>query len=259
MKKISRFLLLSLLISAGIATAFAVSKDEIQTQIQATKKQLSDTKRRENSVLGTLIKTQKDLEKASSNLEDLNRKMGATEGQIAVISAQLNSAQAELEKIKTLVGGKQKFLDQRLVALYKHGYQSSLEVLFNAKDFAEFIFRFEMISDYIQGDLQVIRALQAQQDTIAKKKEEIASRKQELAYKKNLYLSMQSQTRAEQDRMLQLNKIKQKELEMLQNNKKALEESLDELEETSKQVEAQIKEYQSQNHVALGTGKYIWP
>ncbi|MGE5583592.1 MAG: M23 family metallopeptidase, partial [Bacillota bacterium] len=40
---------------------------------------------------------------------------------------------------------------------------------------------------------------------------------------------------------------------------KALEESLDELEETSKQVEAQIKEYQSQNHVALGTGKYIWP
>jgi len=247
------------LILAGTSISFGASTDEVQTQIDQTKKKLSETKRRENSVLGTLLRTQQELERISSSLSGLNQKLAGTEQRMASITAQINQAQAELDQLKTQIGGHRSILDQRLIAFYKHGYQSSLEILFNAKNFAEFVTRFEMIRRFTRIDVEVIQTLQTQQDLIAKKKQEIVEKQQELASQKSLYLQIQTQNQQEQIRQITLSENKKKELANLQNDRKALEEALDELEQTSKELEARIRQYQNQSHAALGTGKYGWP
>ncbi|MCL6588477.1 MAG: peptidoglycan DD-metalloendopeptidase family protein [Firmicutes bacterium] len=245
----------------AISVSYGTSQDEVQTQIDQTKKKLSETKRKENTVLGSLLRTQQELEKINSSLSQLNSNLNTTERKMQIITAQLNSAEAELERIKTEIGGREGILDQRIVALYKHGYQSSLEVLFRAKNFAEFISRFEIIGSYVRGDLQIIKTLQAQQNMIKKKREEIAKKQQELAEQKNLYARLQIQTKQQQSRQLSAIEDKQQQLMILRNDVKALEEALDELELTSKAVEEQIRNYQLQfhNRPALGTGRYIWP
>lgn len=250
---------LLLLILAGTSVSFGASTDEVQTKIDQTKKKLSETKRRENSVLGTLLRTQQELERISTNLAGLNYKLANTEQRMGVITAEINHAQSELDQLKTQIGGHRSILDQRLLAFYKYGYQSSLEILFTAKSFAEFVTRFEMIRRFTQVDVRVIRTLQTQQDLITKKKQEIVQKQQELASQKNLFLQLQNQNKREQVRQTSLSENKQKELATLQNDRKALEQALDELEQTSKDLEAQIRQYQNQGHSALGTGKYIWP
>jgi murein DD-endopeptidase MepM/ murein hydrolase activator NlpD len=255
---ISLFLLFILM---TVSVSYGTSQDEVQTQIDQTKKKLSETKRKENSVLGSLLRTQQELEKISSSLSQLNSNLNTTERKMQIITAQLNNAEMELERVKTEIGGRKGILDQRLVALYKRGYQSSLEVLFCAKSFAEFISRFEIIGGYVRGDLHILKTLQAQQNLIKKKREEIAKKQQELADQKNLYARLQVQTKQQQSRQISAIVDKQQQLSVLQNDRKALEEALDELELTSKAVEEQIRSYQLQfqNRPALGTGRYIWP
>ncbi len=252
------FLFLLLFVS-GAQVGLGASTDEIQTKIDQTKKKLSETKRREKSVLGSLLKTQEQLEQISKSLNQINTNMGTTERNITVINNQLNNAESELEKLKIEIGGRKGVLDERLIAIYKYGYQSSLEILFASENFSEFITRFELLSSFVKGDLRVLRTLQKQQDLIAKKRAEIADKKDELESQKNAYARLQIQNKQQQSRQLAAIQNKQQELSILQNNRKALEDALDELEQTSKELEAQIRNYQNQNQIALGTGKYIWP
>ncbi len=256
-----RFIFCLLLLSIMFSTSFGLiaSQDDVEDKIDQTKKKLSETKRKENSVLGALLKTQEDLERISSNLSSLTNKLATTEQRMVSITTQINYAQIELDHLKIQIGGHRSILDERLITYYKYGYQSALEILFTAKNFAEFVTRFEMVGRFTRGDLRVIKDLQAEQDLIFQKKQEIIQKQQELAAQKKLYIRLENQNKREQIRQLSLSDNKQKELAILQNNRKTLEKALDEMEQTSKDMEGQIRHMQNQSKTSLGTGKYIWP
>lgn len=256
----SKFVALFLLVMlVGGTAGFGASKDEIQSRIDQTKKKLSETKRREKSVLKNLLRTQKELEEINDDLTQLNYSLSKTERNMSITQDQLNSARSDLQRIKNEIGGRKGVLDQRLIAIYKYGYQSSLEILFNSRNFAEFIARFEMISEYVRADVQILKTLHQQQDLITKKQAEITLKKQELEVQRNTYTRLQLQTKQQQERRISVVEDRQRELTVLKNSRKVLEESLDELERTSKEMEAQIRDFQNKNRVALGSGKYIWP
>lgn len=235
------------------------SLDEVQTKIKETQQKLSETKRREKSALGSLLKAERQLEQLESSLANLNPKLATTEQQIAVLTAQLNRAQGELDRLKSEMGGQQEIVNQRVRALYIHGFQSQLEMLFTVKNFAEFVTRFDMISHYIRGDLRIIRDYQVQQKLILRKKNEILQKQRELDGQKSLFARLQLQYQQERSRQLLMRQNKAIELEVLQNNRQQLENAMDELERTSKEIEAQIREYQDKNMAILGSGTYIWP
>lgn len=250
---------LLLVMLVGGTVGFGASKDEIQSRIDQTKKKLSETKRREKTVLKSLLRTQKELEDINDDLTKLNYGLSKTERNMAITENQLNSAQSDLQRIKIEIGGREGVLDQRLIAIYKYGYQSSLEILFNSRNFAEFIDRFEMVSEYVRGDVHILKTLHMQQNLITKKQAEITTKKQELEIQRNAYSRLQVQTKQQQKRRIAVVENRQRELTVLKNDRKVLEESLDELERISKEMEAQIRDFQNKNRVSLGSGKYIWP
>lgn len=233
--------------------------DDLQKQINQTKKKLSQTKVRENSVLNRLVRTQQELNNISSNLDRLNSNLGNTERKIGAIQAQLAKAEVELNQIKDRIGGRKGVLDQRLVAIYKYGYQSYLEVLFTAENFSQFITRYEMVSRFVMGDIRIIKTLQSQQTLIAQKREEISKKQRELQDQKKLYVKLQDQTKKQQIRQLTVIQGQKEELAQIQQDRRLLEASIDRMEEQSKELEAQIRDLSNKNHTSLGTGKLIWP
>lgn len=241
------------------SVSWGETADELQKQIDQTRKKLSQTKARESSVLNRLVRTQQELNAISSNLERLNNNLGNTERRIAAIKTQLAAAETELNQIKNRIGGRKGVLDERLVAIYKYGYQSFAEVLFTAKNFSEFITRFEMVSSFVKDDIRIIKALQSQQALIAQKREEIAKKQKELESQKILYSKLQAQTRWQQTRQLSVIRDQKEELAQIRQDRRLLEESIDRMEEQSKQLEAQIRDLSNKNGVSLGTGVMIWP
>jgi murein DD-endopeptidase MepM/ murein hydrolase activator NlpD len=254
------------LLSFGLVLFLAVgtvswgaNEEDIHKKIEQTKKKLSQTKMKENKVLGSLLRTQQELETINTNLERLNFNLDKTVQRMDNIKLQLDNAQEELERIKIEIGGRKGVLDERLIAIYKYGYQSSLEVLFRAKNYSEFISRFEMVSYYVRADIHILKTLQQQQSIITQKRAEIADKQSELLDQKITFSKLQAQNEAEQNRKISMMQDKKVELSALQNDRKVLEASLDEMERTSKEMEAQIKNLQNKNHPALGSGKLIWP
>ncbi len=235
------------------------SLDEVQNQIIQTNKKLTETKKKEKSVLGTLVKTQQELEQIDHNLANLNNKIGTTEQQISVISTQVNRAESDLNDVEAQLSGRKELLNKRLRTLYMHGYQNWLIYLFGGKDFTDFVSRFETVGRFARIDINMIQSLQGQQKLIAEKKQEIVQKKQELNNQKELFVQLKDQNKQAMNNKLEVTQKKQKELESIQGSRNELEKALDELEQTSKQIEAEIRQYQEKNQTNLGTGKYIWP
>lgn len=238
---------------------WGISEDEIEDKIDETKKKLTQTKIKEHSVIGSLVRSQKELDKVSSNLQTLNLRIGKTEKNIEVIKYKMNNTQQELQRLESEINQQQSVLRERILAIYKYGYQSYLEVLFEADDFGEFITRFGMVKRFVMKDVHRINTLREQQNLIARKKEEISKQQQDLEKQKNLYTRLQNQNRYEQTRYLSKIQATQTELSKIQNDRRLLEKALDELEDLSKSMESQIRDLQNKSKTALGTGKYMWP
>lgn len=255
--KLTAWLLLTV-VAAG-TVGFGASQDDIKIKINQTKKKLTETKQREKSVLNSMLKTQKELEEINNDLTQLNYSLSKTERNMTITQNQLKIAQSDLQRIKTEIGGREGVLERRLIAIYKYGYQSSLEVLFNSSNFAEFIARFEMVSEFVREDIQILKTLRDKKDYITRKQAEISLKKQELELQRNTYSNLQVRTKQQQKRQIAVLQDRQRELTVLRNDRKVLEESLDELERISREMEAQIREMQNKNRVALGSGKFIWP
>ncbi len=235
------------------------SLDEVQNQIIQTNKKLTETKNKEKTVLGTLVKTQQELEQIDHNLTNLNNKIGNTVQQISVISTQVNKAKLELTDIEGQLSGRKEILNKRLRTLYMHGYQNWLIYLFSGKDFTDFVSRFETVGRFAKIDINMIQGLQEQQKFITEKKLEIVQKQQELTDQKDLFVQLKDQNKQAMNNKIEVTQKKQKELEIIQGSRNELEKALDELEQTSKQIEAEIRQYQEKNQTTLGTGKYIWP
>ncbi len=235
------------------------SLDEVQNQIIQTNKKLTEAKKKEKTVLGTLVKTQQELEQIDHNLANLNNKIGNTVQQISVISTQVNKAESELTDVEAQLSGKKEILNKRLRTLYMHGYQNWLIYLFGGKDFTDFVSRFETVGRFAKIDINMIQSLQEQQKLITDKKQEIVQKQQELNDQKELFVQLKDQNKQAMNNKLEVTQKKQKELEIIQGSRNELEKALDELEQTSKQIEAEIRQYQEKNQTTLGTGKYIWP
>ncbi len=256
-----RFLLALLLMSFFTVNSisWSITEEEIENKIDQTKKQLTQTKIKEHSVIGSLVKSQKELDKVSNNLQTLNSRIGKTEKNIEFIRYKMNNTEGELQRLESEINKQQGVLSERILAIYKYGYQSYFEILFEAKDFGEFITRFGMVKRFVMADVHSINTLREQQDLITQKKEEISKQQQDLEKQKNLFTRLQNQNKYEQTRYLSKIQATQRELSKIQDDRRLLEDALDELEELSKSMESQIRDLQNQSKTALGSGKYIWP
>lgn len=243
----------------GFGSMPGYAEDDIQKKIDQKQKQLNQIKQKEKSVLKGLLSTQKELDKISTNLNRLNSQVGATEKRINLVQNELTQAERELNNVQNEISGQREVLNRRLVAIYKYGYQSYLEILFQSKNFGEFITRFELIGTLVHNDLSMLKTLQHQMNQIAEKKKVIAEKQMELQREKKIYTKLQNQTKDQHSLWASRIKMQRQELAAIQNDRKKLEEALDELERTSREMESQIRNLQNNNREKLGTGSMVWP
>lgn len=252
------FLLWALILSTASVGGYA-AEDDLQKKMSQTKQKLTQIKVKEKSVLGKLITTQKELDKISSDVNKLSSRLGNTEKRISVIRNELEQAEDDLEQVQSEIFGRETVLNQRLVSIYKYGYQSYLEILFQAKNFGDFISRYEMVGNFVHTDLELLKRLQLQMDEIARKKQLICEKQSELEREKNVYAKLHNQTKLQQGRYLSKVEVQREELQSIQSDRKKLEAALDELERLSKEMESQIRDSQNKNRGVLGSGSMIWP
>ncbi|HEY8343981.1 MAG TPA: peptidoglycan DD-metalloendopeptidase family protein [Bacillota bacterium] len=246
------------LVKAPSVLASIQDLEAINNQIADTKEELTKKKRQEKSVLNSLTKAQKELDRIERDLEYLNAKLRSAEQNIAKLEKEMAEIERERRILEEQINNRQNLLNQRLVAAYKYGFSGYLEGLLSARSFADFVSKFEAISYFLRNDLLLLNEVEATREEITAKQKEYEVKKESLQDQRNNYYKLKTQAAKNQEQKVVLISKAKRELQIIQSDRKKLETALDELEKTSKEIEEQIKRKQHSGE-ALGSGQMIWP
>lgn len=245
-------------------TVFGAARTDskhLEQLIDRTRDELTRQKRKEKSVLRSLTKQQQELATLVNRKERI-------QNQLSIVQEKYNSNQSELRKLQKSLNTlekklqeKQGLFNQRIVALYKYGPQSFVEILLSAEDFGDLISKYNTMSYVIQNDLRLIDELSRVKQEIESKREAalIKAGQVELDFQKTL--DLKKQISKEQEKISSKVDSAKQELIKIQSDRIKLEKALEELEATSKEIEDAIKKDQQQSlsRGVLGTGKMLWP
>ena len=179
-----------LVILGNAFSVFAATSSELKNQQQNNQKQIDDAKDEQEKIKSQMSSIQKEVENLNATIasyeneiDDLTDQIDETASKIDKMSQELDNKQKELE-------GKEKLLEKRLVATYKAGDTSYLDLLLSSGSLTDFLSNYYLIEQLNDSDSKLI-------DTIKETKAQIEESKTQLE---------ESKVQLEDARELQKNK-----------------------------------------------------
>lgn len=179
---------------------------------------------------------------------DLKNQVAEMEANIAVIDADINKVQAEYDR-------KENLLKKRMVALYKAGDATYLDVLLSSSSIVDFLSKYYMLEKIIDYDTDLMKELEVEKNSIENKKQEQEKKKADLKVAKAK--AGQMQILMENNKMLQENYSAKLTTEEATLNEQILQYK-QEQEEIERKIQAAIN-WSGDLAIQYKGGVMIWP
>ena len=179
---------------------------------------------------------------------DLKNQVAEMEKNIAVIDADIDKVQAEYDR-------KENLLKKRMVALYKAGDATYLDVLLSSSSIVDFLSKYYMLEKIIDYDTDLMKELEVEKNSIENKKQEQEKKKADLKVAKAK--AGQMQILMENNKMLQENYSAKLTTEEATLNEQILQYK-QEQEEIERQIQAAIN-WSGDLAIQYKGGVMIWP
>ncbi len=182
-KKIIAVMLTLALLSSPLLLQ-TVSAD---TTADSYKNQINDLQEKEKEYASRLAE-------AKSKIKDKEEYSDTLVGQIGVLSSEISTFHSQITELNTDIAAKQKkiksakkkietqmdTLKNRIRTIYMAGDASDLEIILGAKDFSDFLDKYELVKTLSDYDEKLISSIQGQLDTITEEKQALVTQKSEL-------------------------------------------------------------------------------
>jgi murein DD-endopeptidase MepM/ murein hydrolase activator NlpD len=212
--------------------------------MQEAERRAAAADRQARSVLGELQTIEQSIDRTTAEIRTLEGRLRTAESELRRLTHELDDASQRLETRNAQLG-------MRLRALHERGAVSYLEVLFQARSFADFISRFSLLRMVINQDIAIYHAVQEERAVVAEKREKAAERRAEIA---SLRAAKQVQQTSLQSRAASRTAI----LNSLNRDKQAAINAYNELNRLAEELDRVIRELEARNR-GVGTGTFIWP
>lgn len=250
MKKIISIALLIAILSISVlsfaATAAELNeqKENLQDQIDENQEKIDTIDNEVDSVLLEIEELDGEISAKEEEIETLNTELTNLNNEISELEAKLNEEQEKYdEQYDTLC--------KRLVAQYKMGNTSYLDVLLNSKSLSDFISRYYIIGKIADYDTKLLDQIEEQKTTIENSKKEVETKKSEVSEK-------QAQVKTEELRLSNARANKNKYVSQLTDEQKALQAQIDKYNEEMKQTERELQEIARQSQSSSSGGGYVY-
>lgn len=218
---------------------------DILNQINATRSKLSRNRSQAKQLTKQLNELDQKLAQTQQRLADLQNQVGAAQSLLARTTAELKVQEAELARREGLVS-------DRLVAMYKAGSMSYLEVLLSSKTFSDFVERFTLLHQIANNDARLMYATQDQRDRVAAKKAEVIAQRDQL-------LALQAQVQSTKTSLSAQITAKQQVKGELDKDAQAYRQALDEMEASSRRVQRLLENLKSEYNRQQGKFVLVYP
>jgi len=138
----------------------------------------SDLVHSKQSISNQKQSVQSDLDKVNQQIHDLTKNVSNKQIEIGQNKAKVNVLNKSIAKTKKHIKERQELFKKRLNTVYKHGdvSTSSLEILFDSKNFGDFINRAVALHKLNDQDQQIIKEQKDDQDLLKKQQTEVQDR-----------------------------------------------------------------------------------
>ena len=187
-RKLVSFLCVGALLAGMLVMpAGALSSNEILSQIE-------ELEAANEEIRSQLAELEQQTQENFSEMEEVVRQKGNIDHQIALLNAQIQVTEAQIQAYSDLIADKQAELDraqirfdelseknkERIRAMEENGTVSYWSVLFKANSFADFLDRLNMMEEIARADKQRLQDLDMAAKAVADAREQLVSQKAEL-------------------------------------------------------------------------------
>ena len=175
-KKIVAVLISILIVTilGNILVSFAAtSSADLEKERKANQSKINEAKDEQNEVRTKMTAIQKEVEELNAKIASYENEIDDLTSQIDETSANIDTMTQELTKKEKELEEKEELLKKRLVASYKAGSTSYLDVLLSSGSLTSFLSNYYLIEQLAESDQKLI-------DTITTTKNQVAEAKVQL-------------------------------------------------------------------------------
>ncbi len=247
-KKIISFIAIISLLLAYTNNCIAASISELNEQKEQAENQKD--------------KVTQQKENAQNELDDINAQISSIESEIFKLQKQLDDLNSSISNKEKEIEEKQKELDHkedllktRMVAMYKGGGTTYLDVLLGSSNYIEMYTKYNAVQTIAEKDTELINEVTDQKQSIENEKKELENNKAQVE-------SVKSETDAKNAELKAAKVAKQSVVNNLSAEEQELQKKIEEFEDAIEKAQAEIAQATqgtSGYEGAFTGGRFEWP
>ena len=232
-----------------------VSNKTLLEQSNEVRQKLEESSTRLEYVQSELSTSLQQIQELGDKITEYENQYNDLKNQVAEMEANIAVIDADINKVQTEYDRKENLLKKRMVALYKAGDATYLDVLLSSSSIVDFLSKYYMLEKIIDYDTDLMKELEVEKNSIENKKQEQEKKKADLKVAKAK--AGQMQILMENNKMLQENYSAKLTTEEATLNEQILQYK-QEQEEIERQIQAAIN-WSGDLAIQYKGGVMIWP
>lgn len=202
-------------------------QSEINSQIEEAEKKQEELEAQKSTAM-------KAVESLISQVSDAQKEIDELDSQISELEEQIKEKESDIQQKEKEYTEQEELLDARIIAIYKNGNTSYLDLLVNSSDMSDFLAKYYSAAELIECDKELIQSIKNQKTQLETEKTELENSKTELN-------SSRAKIEQKKAKLETLQKEKQNYANQLTAEEKEVQKEIEELEKANREIEQEIK------------------
>jgi murein DD-endopeptidase MepM/ murein hydrolase activator NlpD len=245
---------LILVLMGNMMSVFAKSSYELEQERKKNESSLQDTKEQQQKIRSQMSAIQREVEELNDQINNYQAEIDNLADRISETEANIDQMQKELDKTQKELEEKEALLEKRLVASYKAGNTSYLDVLLSSESLTTFLSNYYLIEQLAESDTRLINTIKETKQTIEESKLALEESKVQLEEAKKTQESKQAV-------LAVVKREKNEKVAALSVEDQALQARIAEKQAEDSRIRAAIKaaEEEERRQAELGGGNKVSP
>ena len=245
-KIISIILIITIMMSSNMLISFAANKSELEQESSDLDGKIKQTEEELSHVEENLTGVMAQIRDLTAQISEYENEIYSLDLQISDLEDKISEAEANLKQAEQDYTDQKAALEKRLVAAYKKGETTYLDVLLSSTSVVDFISKYHMVSVIAEYDNNLLEQIEKNKKSIEESKTILENSKAEIEGLKNSKQATANALKASQS-------TKQGYMNELTSEQKALQDKLDQFEKDKQDIQRELADLARKEAASGGT------
>ena len=178
--KLISIIAIILVISTYTISTFATTQsdvDNLKSQKESLEKQTQNAKNQLNEIKEDKADATDELENVNKQISTLSSEISDLEGKLSDLNESISAKEDEITNKEKELKEKEELLKKRMVALYKGGGTSYLDVLLGSNNYLDMLSSYDVVSEIADADTKLMDQISEEKTSLENSKKELEEQK----------------------------------------------------------------------------------